>query len=238
MRRSSTSRTPRPRCTSGPSWCSIPRTTASTTTGWSSSSPSASRSCRYRQRIRQIPGRLGEPGVGRRRGLRRHLPRAALGPSEAGHRRAAPGVRRPHPARPLDRHRPLWEVYLVEGLEEGRFAIVTKSHQALVDGVNAVDIAHVIVDDDPAAEGLITDTWRPSHEPSDIELLTGALVDAVRRPNEIVENIRGASWTSRPWAAGPSRRPATSPRPWPAPQPGPHRPPRSTRSSARPAATS
>ena len=94
----------------------------------------------------------------------------------------------PRAARP---HRPLWEVYLVEGLEEGRFAIVTKSHQALVDGINAVDIAHVIVDGDPAAEGLVTDTWRPSREPSDVELLTGALVDAVRRPSEVVENIRG-----------------------------------------------
>ncbi|MDF2093069.1 wax ester/triacylglycerol synthase family O-acyltransferase [Knoellia sp. 3-2P3] len=146
---------------------------------------------RYRQRIRQIPGRLANPVWvdDEDFDVTYHVRRSAL-PRPGTDEQLQEFVARIQP-RPLDRHRPLWEVYLVEGLEDGRFAIVTKSHQALVDGVHAVDIAHVIVDDDPAAEGLVTDTWRPSHEPSDIELLTGALVDAVRRPSEIVENVRG-----------------------------------------------
>jgi len=146
---------------------------------------------RYRQRIRPIPGRLANPVWvdDEDFDVTYHVRRSAL-PRPGTDEQLQEFVARIQP-RPLSRHRPLWEVYLVEGLEEDRFAIVTKSHQALVDGVNAVDIAHVIVDNDPAAEGLITDTWRPSHEPSDIELLTGALVDAVRRPSEIVENVRG-----------------------------------------------
>ena len=68
---------------------------------------------------------------------------------------------------------------------------MTKSHQALVDGIHAVDIAHVIVDGDPDREVPVTDTWRPAKEPSDVELLTGALVDAVRRPSEVIDNVRG-----------------------------------------------
>ena len=49
-------------------------------------------------------------------------------------------------ARPLDRSRPLWEMYLIEGLENGDFAVVTKSHQVLVDGTGAIDIAQVMLD--------------------------------------------------------------------------------------------
>ncbi len=41
-------------------------------------------------------------------------------------------------ARPLDRERPLWEVYLIEGLDDGRVAMVLKAHQALIDGVDTV----------------------------------------------------------------------------------------------------
>jgi WS/DGAT/MGAT family acyltransferase len=146
---------------------------------------------RYRQRVRQVPGRLANPVWvdDEDFDITYHVRRSAL-PRPGTDEQLQEFVARIQP-RPLDRHRPLWEVYLVEGLEEGRFAIVTKSHQALVDGVNAVDIAHVILDDDPAAEGLITDTWRPSPEPSDVELLTSALVDAVRRPSEVVDNVRG-----------------------------------------------
>jgi len=146
---------------------------------------------RYRQRIRQVPGRLANPVWvdDENFDISYHVRRSAL-PRPGTDEQLQEFVARIQP-RALDRTRPLWEVYLVEGLAEGRFAIVTKSHQALVDGVNAVDIAHVIVDGDPAVDASVTDTWRPSREPSDVELLTGALVDAVRRPSEVVENIRG-----------------------------------------------
>ena len=104
---------------------------------------------RYRQRIRQIPGRLANPVWvdDENFDVNYHVRRSAL-PRPGSDEQLEEFVARIQP-RALDRSRPLWEVYLVEGLEEDRFAIVTKSHQALVDGVNAVDIAHVIVDNDP-----------------------------------------------------------------------------------------
>src|ERR1700761_6032030 len=49
-------------------------------------------------------------------------------------------------ARPLDKSRPLWEMYLVEGLAKNRVALYTKSHQALINGMTALEIGHVIAD--------------------------------------------------------------------------------------------
>ena len=146
---------------------------------------------RYRQRVREIPGRLANPVWvdDEDFDVTYHVRRSAL-PRPGTDEQLQEFVARIQP-RPLDRTRPLWEVYLVEGLAEGRFAVVTKSHQALVDGIHAVDIAHVIVDGDPDREVPVTDTWRPAKEPSDVELLTGALVDAVRRPSEVIDNVRG-----------------------------------------------
>jgi diacylglycerol O-acyltransferase / wax synthase len=146
---------------------------------------------RYRQRVREVPGHLANPVWvdDADFDVTYHVRRSAL-PRPGNDEQLEEFVARVQ-SRPLDRQRPLWEVYLVEGLDEGRFAIVTKSHQALVDGINAVDIAHVILDGDPDREEPVTDTWRPTREPSDIELLTEAIVDAVRRPSQIIDNVRG-----------------------------------------------
>jgi hypothetical protein len=93
-------------------------------------------------------------------------------------------------SRPLDRARPLWEVYLVEGLEGGRFAILTKTHHAMIDGTAAVDIGQVILD--PTADPKPTPDlhWNPSQEPSGAELVAGAVVDNIRRPAAIVDHAR------------------------------------------------
>ena len=126
--------------------------------------------------------------------------------------------------RPLDRSRPLWEVYLVEGLAEDRFAIITKTHHSLVDGISAVDIGNVLVDGNPtAADGVLT-TWRARPEPSGVELVVGgphrggAHPEPGRRdgPARRRRRQQDASARWRPW-------PATCSRPWPASRPG--RPP-------------
>ena len=146
---------------------------------------------RYRQRIREVPGRLANPvwvdDVDF--DITYHVRRSAL-PRPGSDDQLQEFVARVQPKR-LDRGRPLWEVYLVEGLAEGRFALVTKTHQALVDGINAVDIAHVIVDGESDREEPVNDKWRPARKPSDVELITAALVEAVHRPSQIVDNVRG-----------------------------------------------
>ncbi len=146
---------------------------------------------RYRQRVRVVPGRLANPVWvdDEDFDLTYHVRRLAL-PRPGDREQLVELVARVQ-SRPLDRSRPLWEVYLVEGLRDDRFAIVTKSHQALVDGVNAVDISQVILDDTPQLPEMPTDTWKPSKEPSDLELVAGALADVVRSPSEVVDSVRG-----------------------------------------------
>src|SRR5690349_14126902 len=94
----------------------------------------------------------------------------------------------------LDRTKPLWELWLVEGLSEDRFAIVGKSHHALVDGVSGVDITTVLFDldaepDEPPAR---PPRWAPRPEPSDLQLLGDALRERVTSPREIVRGVRAA----------------------------------------------
>jgi len=147
---------------------------------------------RYRQCVREVPGRLANPVWvdDEDFDVTYHVRRSAL-PQPGSDDQLQEFVARIQ-SRRLDRRRPLWEVYLIEGLAGGRFAVVTKSHQALVDGINALDIAHVIVDGKSDGEEPVIQTWRPAPEPSDVELIASALVDAVRRPSQIVDNVRGA----------------------------------------------
>jgi WS/DGAT/MGAT family acyltransferase len=92
----------------------------------------------------------------------------------------------------LDRHKPLWELWLVEGLEDNRFAIVGKSHHALVDGVSGVDITTVLFDPEPepAEPPVRPPKWAPRPEPTDLQLLGDALRERVTSPREIVRGVR------------------------------------------------
>ncbi|MGW5241429.1 WS/DGAT/MGAT family O-acyltransferase [Monashia sp. NPDC004114] len=147
---------------------------------------------RFRQKVRDVPGRIGNPiwVDDEAFDMSYHVRRAGL-PRPGTDSQLQDFVARVQPRR-LDRTRPLWEVYLVEGMSEGRFAVVTKTHQALIDGVNALDIAHVIVD---SVKGHDFDVdqipWEPSRPPSSVELVTDALVDVVRRPTQVVDLVRG-----------------------------------------------
>jgi WS/DGAT/MGAT family acyltransferase len=146
---------------------------------------------RYRQCVREVPGRLANPVWvdDEDFDVSYHVRRSAL-PRPGSDDQLQEFVARIQ-SRRLDRQRPLWEVYLIEGLAGGRFAIVTKSHQALVDGINALEIANVIVDGTADSDDPDTEAWRPAREPTDAELVASAVVDAVRRPSQIVDNVRG-----------------------------------------------
>ena len=84
----------------------------------------------------------------------------------------------------LDRSKPLWEIWLVQGLEGGRFALISKTHHALVDGVSGVDIATVLFDLSPvpAEPEPERGRWTPAPEPSDVELVAEGVKGLVRTP--------------------------------------------------------
>ncbi|HEX7060138.1 MAG TPA: wax ester/triacylglycerol synthase family O-acyltransferase [Solirubrobacterales bacterium] len=92
----------------------------------------------------------------------------------------------------LDRSKPLWELWLVEGLHGGRFAVIGKSHHALVDGISGVDITTVLfdVEKDPANPPAKPPKWAPRPEPTDLKLLGDALRERATSPREIVRGCR------------------------------------------------
>ena len=98
----------------------------------------------------------------------------------------------------LDRTKPLWEIWMVQGLTRKRFAFVTKTHHALVDGVSGVDIATVLFDVKPVPEPAEDDhEWIPGPEPSaatllarDVEGVVRAPIRALRRLERAVEHPR------------------------------------------------
>ncbi|HEY4422525.1 MAG TPA: wax ester/triacylglycerol synthase family O-acyltransferase [Pseudonocardia sp.] len=169
---------------------------------------------RYRQKVRYVPGNLARPVWvdDPDFDIAYHVRRSAL-PKPGSDEQLNELVARLM-SRPLDHTRPLWEMYLVEGLARGRTAVLTKTHQAMVDGVSAFDIGQVILDVSatPTAEPLdgkagdaplpgrgrrgrstVEEFWMPRPEPSDTQLILGAVAEAVARPAEIVDNVRVAA---------------------------------------------
>ena len=152
---------------------------------------------RYRQRLREVPGRLANPVWvdDERFDVTYHVRRSAL-PAPGSLRQLNDLVAR-IVSRPLDRRHPLWEVYLVEGVEGNRFALLTKTHQAMVDGITAVDIGEVILEETADVRVAPATTWRPAPGPSNVELVAGAVGDAVVHPTSMLDVMRGSLGTAR-----------------------------------------
>jgi diacylglycerol O-acyltransferase / wax synthase len=148
---------------------------------------------RYRQHLRQVPGRLAnpiwvdEPDFD----LAYHVRRSALPrPGNADQLRELTARIM---SRRLDPTRPLWEVYFVEGVEGGRVALLSKSHQVLVDGVATVDLGQVLLDIDPGPRQVVHEDWRPESEPSGASLLLGALAENARSPRTLLTTANGTA---------------------------------------------
>ncbi len=137
---------------------------------------------RYRQRMRSVPGGLANPVWvdDPSFDISYHVRRSGL-PYPGRDEQLLEFCARIQ-ARLLDRSRPLWEMYLVEGLSDDRIAVVTKTHHSMVDGVGAVDIAQVLLDASPEPRRTVEALWMPAPEPTNARLVGEALVGAVRRP--------------------------------------------------------
>jgi len=148
---------------------------------------------RYRQRVMEVPGHLARPvwvdDVDF--DLNYHVRRSAL-PEPGSDEQLFDLVARLM-SRRLDPGRPLWEVYFVEGLAGNRVALVTKTHQSVVDGVGTIDLGQLILDAVPAEPEPWDDTWTPRRQPSLTQLMLDATSETVQRPGEMVENIRSAA---------------------------------------------
>jgi diacylglycerol O-acyltransferase len=161
---------------------------------------------RYRQRLAQVP--LGQ---GRPRwvddphfSVRYHVRHTAL-PSPGADHELAHLVGRLM-SQQLDRSKPLWELYLVEGLADGRFAVVGKTHHAMVDGISGVDITNVLFDTspEPAPTAPPAQPWVPRPLPTDAQLLGEALLERATSAAEIARGVRAAFRAPRR-AAGAAR---------------------------------
>ena len=78
-------------------------------------------------------------------------------------------------ARPLDRRKPLWEAWIIEGLEQGHIAVLTKTHHAAIDGVSGNELTLAMLDTDPHGRDVGTDTWKPERVPNDLEVMSYAV---------------------------------------------------------------
>lgn len=148
---------------------------------------------RYRQKVRHVPALLARPVWvdDPDFDLTYHVRRSAL--PRPGSDRSLNELTARLMSRPLDQTRPLWEMYLVEGLARNRIAVLTKTHQALVDGITAIDIAQVILDVSPTPRDDYGEPWTPRREPSGIRLVTEAVAESWMRPGEVVDNVRAAA---------------------------------------------
>lgn len=161
---------------------------------------------RYRQRIQSVPGRIANPVWvdDEHFDLAYHVRRSAL-PRPGNLEQLRELVARII-SRPLDRSRPLWEMYFVEGLADGRVALLSKSHQVLVDGVDTVDLGQVLLDVGERPKVLGGDEWHPGRRVTPTGLLVDAVRDAATDPGSVVDTVRSRTGAVLRGADGALRR--------------------------------
>ena len=142
---------------------------------------------RYRQKVRFVPLAAGPPVWidDPHFSLSYHLRHTAV-PAPGGDaelRQMAARVFSQH----LDRNKPLWELWVVEGLDDGRWALLSKVHHCMVDGVAATDLMSVMFSDDSG--GSVTRPWAPPPEPSRVEILMQSLTRSIT-PSGQLESLK------------------------------------------------
>ncbi|MGH3959021.1 WS/DGAT/MGAT family O-acyltransferase [Mycobacterium sp.] len=147
---------------------------------------------RYRQKVREVSMGLARPVWidDCDFDITYHVRRSAL-PSPGSDKQLHELIAR-LAGQPLDKGRPLWEMYLIEGLSKNRVAVYAKSHQALVNGVLGLAIAHVIVDRTRRPPPFPEDIWVPRREPGTARLLAGAIGDWMSGPGAQLQTVGSA----------------------------------------------
>lgn len=145
---------------------------------------------RYRQKVRFVPLGLGRPVWvdDPHFNLSYHLRHSAL-PAPGGDeqlRRTSARIFAQH----LDRDKPLWEIWMLEGLGENRWALLSKVHHCMVDGVSATDLMSVMFEDAGAPANVRA--WEPAPEPSGTELVLRTLTRRTLNPSEQLRSVRAA----------------------------------------------
>ncbi len=104
----------------------------------------------------------------------------------------------------LDRDKPLWELWLVEGLEDDRFALLAKTHHALVDGISGIDIVSVLFDTsrEPTTPPAAGERWLPRPLPTPAQLFGEALLERATIPGEVTRSMRALFRAPRRVIAG------------------------------------
>src|SRR5436190_2272501 len=90
----------------------------------------------------------------------------------------------------LDRERPLWELWFVEGLEDGNVALIQKTHHSLIDGVSGVDVATLLLGMSPEYVPPVVEEWLPEPAPTPSQLLLDSLRERATEPAEFVRSFR------------------------------------------------
>ena len=147
---------------------------------------------RYRQVVERVPGDLGRPVWvdDAHFNIDYHVRHTALPPpgGEAELRRLVGRIM----SQQLDRSKPLWEIWMVDGLEGDRWAMASKSHHCMVDGVSGTELLSVIMDLSPEASPPDPVAWSPQPPPSSLSLAVEALIDMAKSPYEQIRALRAA----------------------------------------------
>jgi WS/DGAT/MGAT family acyltransferase len=145
---------------------------------------------RYRQKVRFVPGAIGRPVWVDDPHFRidYHIRHTALPPpgSDDDLRNLMGRLM----SQQLDRNRPLWEVWLVEGLADGSWALISKVHHCMVDGISGTDLMALILDASRESSPAVADDWRPAPEPSDSDLIRDAISETLASPTEMARWVR------------------------------------------------
>jgi len=152
---------------------------------------------RYRRVVRHVPFELGRPVWvdDPHFNIEYHLRHTAL-PSPGGEAELRKLVGRVM-SQALDRSKPLWEMWVVEGLEDGHWALLSKTHHAMVDGVSGTDLMALMMDVSPETAVPDPVRWQPDPAPSGMRLAARASLDLVRSPYEQLQAVRAAAAVPR-----------------------------------------